>query len=209
MCVGTYVFIFVYYITAYPHNRIIETFVDMTMHAISTQMYLNSRTRQYEHVVTIDRMPEKAHANDALYHMVRAIRPPSLSPFHVNSGGYVGHGGYGGSDYNDYYSCESSVMYALRSLTRFGDSSSLMRPSEMPRLFSLLMSDGYVIDTKITRMMNGGSMCPTDQVGSELICYISRQPTVVTVPTVVNVSNVATVSNVPNVANIPSSHLIN
>ena len=69
-----------------------------------------------------------------------------------------GFGGFGGG-YNNSYSC-----------------SDLMTVDEVPDLFSFLLSNGYTIDTSITKMMNQSSIRYKTNNSNELIALITYQP---------------------------------
>jgi hypothetical protein len=66
--------------------------------------------------------------------------------------------GFGGG-YNNSYSC-----------------SDLMTVDEVPDLFSFLLSNGYTIDTSITKMMNQSSIRYKTNNSNELIALITYQP---------------------------------
>ena len=69
-------------------------------------------------------------------------------------------GGFGGGGgYNNSYSC-----------------SDLMTVDEVPDLFSFLLSNGYSIDTSITKMMNQSSIRYKTNNSNELIALITYQP---------------------------------
>jgi len=70
-------------------------------------------------------------------------------------GGFGGGGGYN----NNSYSC-----------------SDLMTVDEVPDLFSFLLSNGYTIDTSITKMMNQSSIRYKTNNSNELIALITYQP---------------------------------
>ena len=69
--------------------------------------------------------------------------------------GFGGGGGYN----NNSYSC-----------------SDLMTVDEVPDLFSFLLSNGYTIDTSITKMMNQSSIRYKTNNSNELIALITYQP---------------------------------
>lgn len=73
--------------------------------------------------------------------------------------GYGGYGGGGGGGYNNSYSC-----------------SDLMTVDEVPDLFSFLLSNGYSVDTSITKMMNQISIRYKTNNSNELIALITYQP---------------------------------
>jgi hypothetical protein len=54
--------------------------------------------------------------------------------------------------------------------------SHLMTVDEVPDLFSFLLSNGYTIDTSITKMMNQSSIRYNTNNSNELIALITYQP---------------------------------
>jgi hypothetical protein len=54
--------------------------------------------------------------------------------------------------------------------------SELMTVNEIPDLFSFLLSNGYTIDTRITKMMNQSSIRYNTNNSNELIALITYQP---------------------------------
>jgi hypothetical protein len=70
-----------------------------------------------------------------------------------------GFGAFGGGGYNNSYSC-----------------SGLMTVDEVPDLFTFLLSNGYSIDTRITKMMNQSSIRYKTNNSNELIALITYQP---------------------------------
>jgi hypothetical protein len=73
-------------------------------------------------------------------------------------------------------------LRSLRFLNGFGSSyfsnscSDLMTVDETPDLFSFLLSNGYKIDTSITKMMNQSSIRYNTNNSNELIALITYQP---------------------------------
>ena len=68
------------------------------------------------------------------------------------------YGFAGGGGYNNSYSC-----------------SDLMTVEEVPDLFSFLLSNGYTIDTSVTKMMNQSSIRYKTNNSNELIALITYQ----------------------------------
>jgi len=75
-------------------------------------------------------------------------------------------------------------LRSLRFLPEFGgfgggysySCSDLMTVDEVPDLFSFLLSNGYSIDTRITKMMNQSSIRYKTNNSNELIALITYQP---------------------------------
>lgn len=141
-----------------------------TTFMLSSQVYrdmCNQYDQSYRNIVTINLMPV-----GPLSRFVRRIQLPYLSPFQF--------GGSGGD-----YSGLSSVgrgakqcvlaLISLRGLTcgqgqGYGQgyrNNGLMDVSEVPDLFSFLLSNGYKIDTSLTKMMNSNG------VGVSSIAFIT------------------------------------
>jgi hypothetical protein len=143
-----------------------------TTFMLSSQVYrdmCNQYDQSYRNIVTINLMPV-----GPLARFVRRIQLPYLSPFQF--------GGSGGD-----YSGLSSVgrgakqcvfaLISLRGLTcgqGQGQSNfcgnrnnGLMDVSEVPDLFSFLLSNGYKIDTSLTQMINSNGL------GSSSIAFIT------------------------------------
>jgi hypothetical protein len=51
-----------------------------------------------------------------------------------------------------------------------------MTVDEVPDLFTFLLSNGYTIDTRITKMMNQSSIRYNTNNSNELIAFITYQP---------------------------------
>jgi len=75
------------------------------------------------------------------------------------------------------------ALRSLRFLNGFGvgwktrSCSDLMVVDEVPDLFTFLLSNGYAIDTRITKMMNQSSIRYKTNNSNELIALITYQPT--------------------------------
>jgi len=139
------------------------------VYALYTRVLLNSYTGEYETVVTIDRMPTTP---GKLRDIARQVNLPSLSPFQPRGR----------------YACtNTSPTVALRTLSFDtlshgpGPGSQFMSPSELPRLFTLLMQDGYRVDTALTQIMSapgaqgaGVGSWTDPSVSGTLVCYVTR-----------------------------------
>ena len=139
------------------------------VYALYTRVLLNSYSGEYETVITIDRMPTRP---GKLRDISRPVNLPSLSPFQPRGR----------------YACtNTSPTVALRTLCfdspsqGFGPGSQFMSPSELPSLFTLLMHDGYRVDTALTQIMGAhGTQCAglgswtEPSVSGKLVCYVTR-----------------------------------
>lgn len=119
------------------------------------QPYLekNNQYQCYKNIVTVNLAPE-----GPLRQITRRIKFYPLSPYK-----YPGV-------------CEKNAGCGLALLSLdacMSNCSGLMLADEIPHLFSYLISNGYVIDTKITNMLNATNIQfnPTD--GKKLICFVT------------------------------------
>ena len=110
---------------------------------LSTQVYLDSisRTNEYKNIVTINMFPV-----GPLGHFVKRIQNPKLSEFKA---------------FNETKKCVLSLV---------DEHGCLMNETEIPNLFSYLLSNGYTIDTSLTKMMNTSDVKFTD---NKIICFIT------------------------------------
>lgn len=137
-------------------------------YGLYTRVYLNPLSKEYETILVLDRHPME---NTELRELLKPIRLPPLSPFKPRSK----------------ISCGSGTMvYAIRSLRwENGKQQSwrLMSPDELPLLVSFLASNGYIINTELTKMIQSGpigNMIAKDDSGGEqsgsLVCYLQYMP---------------------------------
>ena len=121
-----------------------------------SQPYLDRFNQCYKNIITINMMPQGPLAK-----FVRRIQFPPLSEFkqpgpcsHINNCGL-----------------------ALISLN--GDSccakngSNLMVVDELPNLISFLLSNGYIIDTSITKMFNTSDIRFETENANKIICLVT------------------------------------
>lgn len=121
-----------------------------------SQPYLDRFNQCYKNIITINMMPQGPLAK-----FVRRIQFPPLSEFkqpgpcsHINNCGL-----------------------ALISLN--GDNccakngSNLMVVDELPNLISFLLSNGYIIDTSITKMFNASDIRFKTENTNSLICFVT------------------------------------
>lgn len=127
-----------------------------------SQPYLDTKHNCYKNIVTINTIPYGPLSN-----FVRRVKLKNLSPFNNIINDYT---------CNNYNNCK----YALSSMNtfnvncnKFNDCCELMTAEQIPNLISFLLSNGYSVDTSITKMFNDGpiSLSPWDT--SKLICFIT------------------------------------
>jgi hypothetical protein len=108
-----------------------------------SQPYLDSN-QCYKNIVTTNLLPQGPLAN-----FVCRIQFPPLSPFKIPS---------------------KQCGLALFSLKRC---TNLMVTDEVPTLLSFLLSNGYSIDTSITKMLNESDLQFDTNTGNKIIAFIT------------------------------------
>jgi len=114
---------------------------------LSTRVFLDTFNQCYKNIIVINLPPE-----GPLGKIVRRLQMPPLSPF--NSPG----------------PCCSKNSCALALLSLRGGCCGLMNDGEIPDLFSFLLSNGYKIDTSLTKMMNQSDVKIND---NKILCFIT------------------------------------
>jgi hypothetical protein len=114
------------------------------VYALYRQPYFDIKQQNYKNAITIDTKPK-----GPLGKIVRQIK--------------ISHTGRINPDN------EVTCAYALLSLNTIGQ---LMTINEIPQLFSFLMSNGYKVDTSITKMLNNSDI--RMQPGNNLIAFITK-----------------------------------
>ena len=130
------------------------------MYTLTTQPYLDRFNQCYKNIIMINRVPE-----GPLRHFVQRIQLGPLSPFQCYQNACeplqkcglaltsIGHNVSNGYGYEYGNKCNS-----------------WMTPNEIPDLFSFLVSNGYRIDTSITKMMNNSDIKLTNK---NILCFFS------------------------------------
>jgi len=104
--------------------------------------YLNSFTKNYQNIITLSDMP-----NGPLSNMVTTISSPKLSPFQFLNNG------------NNPNNCIFVLLRYPKTVCGGGNGSLknsdfFMGADDIPSIFGYLRTNGYSIDTEITKMMN-------------------------------------------------------
>lgn len=121
--------------------------------SLFSQPYLDTYNKCYKNIVVINLQPQGPLAD-----LVKFVKFPPLSEFKQSA------------------PCSplKSCGYALISLdgcrSGCGD---LMVVDEVPNLISYLVSNGYSIDTSITKMFNQSDIKFDTNTGNKLICFIT------------------------------------
>jgi len=115
------------------------------MNTLSTIPYLKP-CGNYTNIITINSIP-----NGPLKKFVRRLSYPKLSPFQT----------YNQDQYRP--RCILSLVMPFTGENR------ILEANDIPNLFQYLISNGYIIDTKITDMMNSSSIRLTNE---NILCFI-------------------------------------
>ncbi len=125
--------------------------------SLFSQPFLDRQTQSYKNIVVLNLKPQGPLAD-----LVTFIKFPPLSEFKQF----------------DTYNPLNQCGYALMSLEtckvgcgKFGGD--LMIVDEVPTLISYLVSNGYTIDTSITKMLNQSDIRFDGNTGKKLICFIT------------------------------------
>jgi len=114
---------------------------------LSTRVFLDTFNQCYKNIVVINLPPE-----GPIGKIVRRVQMPPLSPFNTPG------------------PCLSKNSCALALLSLRGGCCGLMSDDEIPDLFSYLLSNGYRIDTSLTKMMNQSEVKIND---NKILCFIT------------------------------------
>jgi hypothetical protein len=117
--------------------------------SLFSQPYLDKKNQCYINIVTINVLPK-----GPLSKLVRKINFPRLSEFQQSG------------------PC-SPIKNCGLALTSFGSCccGDLMVVDEVPNLISYLASNGYKIDTSVTKMFHQGDVRFQTNTGNKLICF--------------------------------------
>ena len=130
---------------------------------LSTRVFLDTFNQCYRNIVVINLPPD-----GPLGKIVRRLQMPPLSPFNV-PGPCCSRIGY--------KDC-ALALFSLRGCNgngigngmSNGRGNCLMYDDEIPDLFSFLLSNGYKIDTSLTKMMNQSEVKIND---NKILCFIT------------------------------------
>jgi hypothetical protein len=121
-----------------------------------SQPYLDRFNKCYKNIITINMIPQGPLAK-----LVRKIQFPHLSEFkqqgpcsRINNCGLA------------LISLDGDICCAKNGLN-------LMVVDELPNLISFLLSNGYIIDTSITKMFNTSDIRFKPENANSLICFVT------------------------------------
>lgn len=116
-------------------------YTNPTTFMLSSQPYYDTNMQTYYNIVTTNIIPP-----GPLARLVRRISTPNMRPYQINM-----------DSWNSPQ--RNRCIYAFASLNsavcNINSSNNFMCVDQVPDLFSFLISNGYTIDTKITKMMTG------------------------------------------------------
>jgi hypothetical protein len=111
----------------------------MQTYTLSKSIYYNNCTQQYENIITIDRIPE-----GNLRKFVRQIKPNRERWGRREPG--------------------LCCLYGF-----LGENKEYLTVNDIPYFYSFLLSNNYIIDTKLTNMTNFSGI----KLNPNLICFVS------------------------------------
>jgi hypothetical protein len=130
------------------------------MYSLVSVPYYDHLTQCYKKVIKINPIPPP---NSPLNAIVKRVGPIRLSPFQVDSA-FSGCGSGSGSG-----SCSNLSQSCNLLITSINNKHHLMCIDEIPSLFEFLLTNGFKIDTSITKMMQASNV----KLSNDLICFFS------------------------------------
>ena len=125
--------------------------------SLFSQPYLDTYNQCYKNIVVVNLKPQGPLAN-----LVRFVKFPPLSEFKQPG------------PCSPLKDCGYAIMSLENCNTGCGKfGSDLMVVDEVPNLISYLVSNGYSVDTSITKMFNQSDIRVDTNTGNTLICFIT------------------------------------
>ena len=134
---------------------------NVTTYTLFSRPYLDTYSQNYKNIVTIN-LPPKG----PLGQFVRPVKFPPLSQFKFPSS----------NNNNNNNNRDQSCGLGLISLHQYNNSckgQGLMTVDEVPDLFAFLLSNGYKIDTSLTKMMNTSDIRFQTENSNKIIAFIT------------------------------------
>jgi hypothetical protein len=135
------------------------------MYSLVSVPYYDHHTQCYKKVIKLNKMPP---VDSPLNAIIKNVGPIKLSPFQTdssfsgcNSGGGCGCGCGCGCG-NISHSCNILI-------TKINDKHDLLCVDELPLLFEFLLTNGFTINTSITKMMQNSNV----KLSNDLLCFFS------------------------------------
>jgi hypothetical protein len=130
------------------------------MYSLVSVPYYDHITQCYKKVIKINPSPPHDSPLNSIIKRVGSIR---LSPFQVDSA-FSGCGGSSGGG-----CCTNLAQCCNLLITSIHNKHHLMCIDEIPSLFEFLLTNGFKIDTSITKMMQASNV----KLSNDLICFFS------------------------------------
>ena len=134
----------------------------MHTYSILSVPFYDNRQQQYTKILCINAVPVVG----PLAARVKTVRPPRLS-------GLCGDNGVIGNNKCIHALTDSGSGSGSGS----GSCCGFMTPDQLPELFAFLISNGYTVDTALTKLaakhQSGGGGCFTNTNANSLVCLIS------------------------------------
>jgi len=119
--------------------------------SLFSQPYLDTYNQCYKNIVVVNLPPQGPLAD-----LVVRVNFPPLSEFKQPG------------------PCTPLKQCGLAIVSLDGQyNNSLMDVNEVPNLISFLVSNGYTVDTSITKMFNDSDICFNANIGNKLICFVT------------------------------------
>lgn len=125
--------------------------------SLFSQPYLDTYNQCYKNIIVANMKPQGPFGD-----LVRVVNFPQLSSFKQNT------------PCNPIKQCGYAVFLfddCINGCAKYGND--LMTTDDIPNLISYLTMNGYSIDTSITNMFNNGDIKFNQNVGNELICFVT------------------------------------
>ena len=126
------------------------------MYSLVSVPFYDHRTQCYKKVIKLDKEPPQ---NSPLNQIIKKVGSIKLSPFQVDSA-FSGCGSGG---------CGTLSQSCNILITKIDNKHELMCIDEIPTLFQFLITNGFTIDTSITKMMQASNV----KLSNDLICFFS------------------------------------
>ncbi len=133
------------------------------MYSLVSIPFYDHITQCYKKVIKLNKLPPQ---NSPLHQIIKNVGYIKLSPFQT-AGDFSGCNGGGGSGGGG--CCGNISQCCNIIITKINDKHHLMCIDEIPSLFEFLLTNGFVIDTSITKMMQNSNV----KLSNDLICFFS------------------------------------
>jgi hypothetical protein len=133
-------------------------FENVNSFTVYVEPYLDTYTKEYLNIITIDKMPDGPLATLAM-----TINPPKLSPFQSSICSFTNN------------NCKMAISrYYNKGLCK--KSNRFLLAEDIPSLISYLQLNGYIVNTEITKIIQrsniniGNTVCDNKK---KMVCVVS------------------------------------